>query len=127
MNDAVSTEPAGESVPEVVGSALVEADAAGSVWQLTPADRGLDANIIVLPPGDEIASHIGPDLDVLILVVQGSGVLETTRGDIALTPGELVWLPPRSQRRFVAGAEGLRYFSVHRRKPPRSISVRAGL
>lgn len=89
----------------------------GSAWRLEPAGRGLDANIIDLPPGDEIARHTGPDLDVLIHVLTGSGILETAAGEIALDAGALVWLPPRAQRRFVAGPGGLRYFSVHTRKP----------
>lgn len=113
-------------VPRVVGTTDAVTDAArppaGSVWRLTPATRGLDANIIALPPGDEIARHLGPALDVLILVLDGTGTLETTRGDIALSPGVLVWLPPRSQRRFLAGPDGLRYFSVHGRKPGLTIA-----
>lgn len=110
--------------PRQVGFAHEETDASGAVWRLTPAERGLDANIIRLPPGDEIARHTGPDLDVLIHVLEGTGTLETEAGELPLTPGALVWLPPRSQRRFVAGAEGLRYFSVHPRKPGLSISAR---
>jgi quercetin dioxygenase-like cupin family protein len=110
--------------PLLVGDANAETDAAGAVWRLTPEERGLDANIVRLPAGDEIAGHRGPDIDVLIHVLEGSGTLETDGDEIALTTGALVWLPPRSQRRFVAGEDGLRYFSVHRRKPPLSISTR---
>lgn len=107
-------------LPRVVGMIDETMDAtgtvAGAVWRLTPPGRGLDANVIALPAGDEIARHDGPDLDVLILGLDGAGTLETAGDDIALTPGILVWLPPRSQRRFIAGPQGLRYFSVHRRK-----------
>lgn len=110
--------------PRHVGVAHEETDGSGAVWRLTPAERSLDANIIRLPPGDEIARHHGPDLDVLIHVIDGSGTLETETGEIALTPGALVWLPPRSSRRFIAGADGLRYFSVHRRKPGLWISAK---
>lgn len=97
-------------------------DQGGSVWQLEPAARDLDANIIALPPGDGIATHNGPDLDVLIHVLAGSGVLGTESGELPLTPGALVWLPRRSERRIEAGPEGLRYFSVHHRKPTLNIS-----
>lgn len=89
----------------------------GSVWQLNPTARDLDSNIIALPPGDAIASHDGPELDVLVLVLAGDGTLVTEQGEIPLTPGTLVWLPRRSRRRFDAGAQGLSYFTVHRRKP----------
>ncbi|MDX2377865.1 cupin domain-containing protein [Microbacterium sp. LRZ72] len=112
--------------PRIVGEANAETqpDAAGSVWQLTPAQRDLDSNVIVLPPGDEIRRHDGPDLDVLVLVLEGSGTLETAEDAIALYPGAIVWLPRRSQRRFIAGDDGLRYFSVHQRKPGLGITKR---
>lgn len=99
-------------------------DQAGSVWQLTPPSRDLDANIIALPPGDAIAAHDGPALDVLIHVLAGSGTLETAADTIALTPGALVWLPRHSRRGFAAGPDGLRYFTVHHRKPTLTISPR---
>lgn len=114
-----------EDLPRIVGDSGAAGELApgrgGSAWRLEPADRGLDANVIVLPPGDAIAEHEGPDLDVLIHVLAGSGALGTEGGEIPLAPGALVWLPPRSRRRVEAGAEGLRYFSVHRRKQGLSI------
>jgi quercetin dioxygenase-like cupin family protein len=88
----------------------------GAVWKLDPVERDLDANLIALPPGDGIATHAGPHLDVLIHVVAGSGRLETESDPIDLIPGALVWLPRHSVRGFTAGAEGLRYLTIHRRR-----------
>lgn len=96
---------------------------AGSIWQLEPGARDLDANIIALQPHDEISMHIGAELDVLILVLEGSGELHTELPVIQLKQGSLVWLPRKSQRRFVAHSQGLRYFSVHQRKPALNIST----
>lgn len=110
--------------PRIVGDAFAATGAPGSVWKLDPAERGLDANVIALPAGDEIQTHVGPALDVLIVVLEGSGTLETEADAVALAPGGIVWLPAHSRRRFVAGAEGLRYFSVHARKPGLSIRSR---
>jgi quercetin dioxygenase-like cupin family protein len=104
-------------LPRIVGDALLSTGPGGSVWKLDPADRSLDAPVIMLPPGDEIQTHTGPALDIVIVVLSGSGTLETASDPIALAPGGIVWLPARSQRRFVAGPNGLRYFSVHARKP----------
>lgn len=112
------------ALPRVVGDTAQLAAGAGSVWRLEPPARGLDANVIDLPAGDEIAAHVGPELDVLIHVLAGGGTLETAEGEVALSPGVLVWLPARSHRRFVAGPEGLRYFSVHARKPGLGIRTR---
>lgn len=92
------------------------ADVTGAVWKLQVRDRDLDANVIALPSGQTIDAHSGPDLDVLIHVLSGSGQVATELGTVALTPGVLVWMPRRSRRAFTAGAEGLRYLTVHQRR-----------
>lgn len=92
------------------------ADMTGAVWKLQMHDRGLDSNIIVLAPGTGIDAHMGPDLDVLIHVLDGSGRLITELGGVELRPGDVVWLPKRSRRQFAAGPAGLRYLTVHQRR-----------
>lgn len=99
----------------------VDADGAtgtetGAVWRLQQPGRDLDANVIALRPGGTIERHTGPALDVLLHVLSGAGELITARDTIALTPGALVWLPRRSEREFHAGADGLRYLTVHQRR-----------
>ncbi|MFB8388005.1 cupin domain-containing protein [Microbacterium sp. NPDC055910] len=111
--------------PRVVGdTSRLPSIRGGSAWRLEPPTRGLDANVIDLPPGDEIRNHVGPALDVLIHVLAGDGSLETDDGSIPLAVGTIVWLPPHSTRRFLAGPHGLRYFSVHQRKPGLTIASR---
>jgi uncharacterized protein (DUF2249 family)/quercetin dioxygenase-like cupin family protein len=93
-----------------------EPDVSGAVWKLQIRDRHLDANVIALPPGAVIARHAGPDLDVFLHVIAGSGELAGELGTVGLEPGALVWLPRRSQRQFTAGPGGLRYLTVHQRR-----------
>lgn len=88
----------------------------GALWKLEPAERGLDANVISLAPGEQIGQHQGPALDVLLHVLAGSGVLRTDSGQIDLAVGDIIYLPAHSQRQFIAGDGGLGYFSVHQRK-----------
>ncbi|EUA09463.1 cupin domain protein [Mycobacterium kansasii 732] len=88
----------------------------GAVWKLEVRDRDLDSNIVALPHDGGIGMHTGPDLDVLIHVLSGSGRLSTEEGTINLHPGALLWLPRRSRRQFTAGPEGLRYLTVHQRR-----------
>lgn len=102
--------------------ASVPVPQAGAAWRLAEDHRDLDANIIALPPGERIEAHDGPNLDVLIHVLSGSGTLTTAAEAISLMPGLLVWLPRRSNRQFLAGPDGLQYFSVHQRKPGLTIS-----
>ncbi|MGO1256914.1 cupin domain-containing protein [Microbacterium gubbeenense] len=113
-----------QTAPRIVGDSAADG-APGAVWSLAPDDRTLDANVIWLPAGDGIASHIGPDLDVLVHVIDGSGTLETSGDEIALAPGVLAWLPPRSRRAFAAGPDGLRYLTVHQRKTKPAFGLRA--
>jgi uncharacterized protein (DUF2249 family) len=93
-----------------------EPDAVGALWRLDPSERDLDANLIALPPGESIREHVGADLDVLLHVVDGAGTLRTEGADVPLRPGAVVYLPRRARRAVLAGSQGLRYLSVHRRK-----------
>ncbi|HEX5993987.1 MAG TPA: DUF2249 domain-containing protein [Jiangellales bacterium] len=91
-------------------------DATGAVWKLQMRQRDLDSNIIQLPPTGTIKAHKGPDVDVLIHVLHGSGQLTSEVGTLDLRPGDLVWLPRRSQRQLTAGPHGLTYLTVHQRR-----------
>jgi uncharacterized protein (DUF2249 family)/quercetin dioxygenase-like cupin family protein len=100
---------------DITGTAI-EPDVTGAVWKLEARERDLDSNIIALPPDGGIATHTGPDLDVLIHVLSGSGQLTTENGTIDLVAGALLWLPRHSRRAFTAGPDGLRYLTVHHRR-----------
>lgn len=95
---------------------LAAATGNGAQWRLEPEQRDLDANVIHLAAGSEIGEHVGADLDVLLHVFAGAGILHTEEGQIDLEPGDIIYLPARSRRRFTAGEQGLSYFSVHQRK-----------
>ncbi len=97
---------------------------AGAVWRATAEPRELDANIIHLPAGDRLAAPTGADLDVLLVVLEGDGQLETADGPVAIRANSLVWVPRGTPRRVTAGPEGLSYFSVHRKRPPMTIGRR---
>ena len=95
----------------------------GALWRLDVEQRDLDANVIGLAAGKRIDAHTGPDLDVLMLVVGGAGDVEGADGAVQVHAGSLVWLPRRSQRSIVAGPDGLRYLTVHPRRPALSIGT----
>ena len=100
------------------------ADATGALWKLDVRERDLDSNVIALPPGGTIDVHDGPDLDVMIHVLSGTGELSGERGSIDLHPGVLVWLPKRSRRAFSAGPDGLRYLTVHQKRRALELGLR---
>ena len=90
---------------------------AGALWKLAEPGRQLDANLIHLPAGQRVDPHTEPDLDVLLLVMAGDGMLDTAEGPQPLTEGTLLWLPHGSTRGLTAGERGLSYLTVHRRRP----------
>ena len=49
----------------------------GALWRLAFEQRHLDANVVRLRAGKRIDTHTGPDLDVLMLAVEGSGEVVT--------------------------------------------------
>lgn len=114
----LSSTPLPQVLVDVAEAAAGEgaSEETGAVWKLQVQRRDLDSNIIALPAGGVIGLHTGPDLDVLVLVLAGSGQLDTELGTLDLRPGGLLWLPRRSRRRFSAGATGLRYLTVHQRR-----------
>jgi uncharacterized protein (DUF2249 family)/quercetin dioxygenase-like cupin family protein len=101
---------------DLIAESAAEPDSTGAVWKLEVRERDLDSNVIALPAWGRIDSHTGPELDVLIHVLSGSGGLTTETGTIHLSPGALLWLPRRSKRQFTAGPDGLRYLTVHQRR-----------
>lgn len=104
---------------QTLAPAGAASDATGALWRLAEAGRQLDANLVRLAPGSRIDAHAEPDLDVLLLVVSGGGVLHAGVEQVpqALGPGELLWLPHGSTRSLTTGEDGLTYLTVHRRRP----------
>ncbi|MCX5380637.1 hypothetical protein [Streptomyces sp. NBC_00091] len=93
------------------------ADATGALWRLTGPGRGLDSNLIRLRPGAAIAEHAEPALDVLLVVVEGGGRIDTEDGPHRLRPHTACWLARGARRSLTAGPQGLTYLTVHTRRP----------
>ncbi|MFT2020017.1 hypothetical protein ACMA1D_29900 [Streptomyces sp. 796.1] len=60
-------------VSELVRQA--SAERRGALWRLSSDQRQLDANVIRLPAGAEVAAHLEARLDVLLYVIDGGGRL----------------------------------------------------
>lgn len=133
-SSASMASPDPQDVPRVVASTAylgaaspgadapgAEAPRFGAVWRHEAPGRGLDANVIHLPPGEAIDPHDGPALDVLWHVAHGSGTLTTAGGETDLAAGDVVHLPRGSVRGVRAGVSGLTYLTVHARKPGLSL------
>ncbi|EFG64821.1 hypothetical protein [Streptomyces sp. SPB074] len=122
------TDPAPAPAPRLLADfdAVLRAapeEARGALWRLAEPARQLDANLVRLGPGEEVAAHREDALDVLLLVVAGSG----HAGPVDLGPGSALWLPRGATRALRAGAHGLAYVTAHRRRAGLAIGgARAG-
>ncbi|MEW2556754.1 hypothetical protein AB0957_34175 [Streptomyces zhihengii] len=92
-------------------------DRGGALWRLAPVARQLDANVIRVPPGERVAPHVEPDLDVLLCVLRGGGELTVAGTTDRLEAGRVAWLPRGTERSLVAGPDGLVHLTAHRRRP----------
>lgn len=97
----------------------------GALWRLADQGRDLDANLVRLPPGAEVGEHQEDVLDVLLVVVAGTGRVVMGEEFLELAPTTVVRLPRTSRRALVAGPDGLAYLTVHRRRPGLTIKPSA--
>jgi len=88
----------------------------GALWRLE-SSQDLQANLVRLEPGHEIGAHRNDDVDVLLVVVEGSGELVVDQRSHPLTPATLAHLPRGAVRAIRAGDTALVYLSIHRRRP----------
>jgi quercetin dioxygenase-like cupin family protein len=93
--------------------------ASGAVWSLPDSDE-LNANLVVLAPGDKIGRHVNDEVDVLVVVLSGRGVLVADEVVWHLQPHLTVLVPRGAARKITAALaddaaddEPLRYLSIH--------------
>ena len=122
LMDEMDTRGPARRVAEV-DLALVPDDGRGAVWSL-PHDGDLDANLVRLPPGQQIDQHVNNEVDVFVVVMEGDGDLLVDDREVRLAPGVAVLIPRGCGRTSRAGAGPLRYFTVHRRRDPLAIRPR---
>ncbi|WDT88669.1 hypothetical protein H0E86_20950 [Streptomyces sp. SCSIO-PteL053] len=81
----------------------------GALWHLAEPGRELDANLVRLPPGAEVGEHQEDVLDVLLVVLEGAGLLRAGDGQVLdLASGTVLWLPVRPGARLRRGRTGSR-------------------
>ena len=110
---------AGERKPDPVVD-LLSRNGTGPVWAMASAD--LNATLLAWPPGHEVAAHTNSEVDVLLIVLEGGGVAKVDQQEHALVPGIALVVEKGSSRVIRAGADGLRYLSVHRRRGPLQVA-----
>lgn len=97
----------------------------GVIWSL-PHGSDLDANLVHLNAGDAIDWHVNHEVDVVLSVIAGTGVLAVDRSEHELHGDVLARIPKGVRRRICAGDSSLTYLSIHRRRQPLAISPKPG-
>jgi len=91
----------------------------GPVWGAESED--LNATVLVWSAGVGAPEHVNEERDVLLIVLDGRLELRIDDDESELTEGEAVIVAKGRRRRITAGERGVRYLSVHRRRPPLQI------
>ena len=87
----------------------------GVHWTLDH-DGDLNANLVRLDPDHAMAEHTNREVDVLLVVLAGSGHVALGTRTVPLHPHVVAHAPKGLARTVQAGAQGLTYLTVHRRR-----------
>jgi len=92
------------------------------VWGTESED--LNATLLDWRAGAGPSEHVNHERDVLVVVLAGSTIVRTENQEREVAAGETTIISKGWRRKITAGRRGVRYLSVHRRRPPLQI-VRA--
>jgi quercetin dioxygenase-like cupin family protein len=87
----------------------------GPLWGLASSD--LNATLLAWPAGHSLVEHT-TELDVLVIVLGGDGVVTIDRRAHTISAGSALLIEKGRARAIRAGAHGIRYLTVHTRRGP---------
>lgn len=90
------------------------ASAPGVAWAHRSED--LNANLAVFTRGNGVAAHVNNEVDVLVVVVAGDGILEIDGLHRPLRAGQAVLIAKGAARSLRAVSETFAYLTCHRRR-----------
>lgn len=76
----------------------------------------LNATILEWRAGGGPSEHVNAERDVILVVVAGSAQVTIDGETTAAGTGDVLVLPKGARRSIVAGPDGVRYVTVHRRR-----------
>jgi mannose-6-phosphate isomerase-like protein (cupin superfamily) len=86
----------------------------GPIWAAETED--LDCTLLQWNEGHEIAAHVNDEVDVVMTVLQGAGLIEIDGSKTILKQGVVVVIPKGATRRIQAETTPLLYINVHKRR-----------
>lgn len=104
-----------DSICSVDLSALLHrANRSGLIWSGGSAD--LNINLLSLSGDREIPAHINNQVDVMIVCVEGAGVVTIDETPHTLTTGQIIIVPKSSARSIAATSASFSYLTCHLRR-----------
>lgn len=104
------------SGPTIIDTSEALAELGDGVHWTLARSGDLNVNLVRLEPGRYIGDHVNHDLDVVIIVIAGSGTIDVDELTSSLHPNVVADVPKGASRHIEAGPDGLGYFTIHRRR-----------
>jgi quercetin dioxygenase-like cupin family protein len=76
----------------------------------------LNVNLLRLPTGDGVAEHVNTEVDVVLVIFEGSGALTVDGVTDPVGPGHVLIVPRGATRAMRCTAGPLIYLTCHRRR-----------
>jgi mannose-6-phosphate isomerase-like protein (cupin superfamily) len=92
----------------------------GPLWGM--ASHDLNATLLAWPADEAVAEHVNAELDVLMVVLEGTATVTIDAAAHDLRAPAAILVPRGTRRAIRAGADGVRYLSIHRRRGPLQIA-----
>lgn len=108
-------------------AALAQGGERRPAWKHDTED--LNLNLVVLGAGSEMAEHLNTEVDVLLVGVDGEGVVEVEGEEHAMRTGWAIVIPKGIRRSIRSTGERFAYLTCHRRRAglwPAPIQGRSG-
>jgi quercetin dioxygenase-like cupin family protein len=93
---------------------LMSLEGRGPAWGT--ASEELNATLLIWREGGGQPEHVNEERDVAIVALAGAGTLVVDGDEHAVSEGTLAIVPRGATRSLVAGPQGLRCLSIHRRR-----------
>ena len=90
------------------------------VWTLKQGDD-INANLVRFPAGSGVGEHVNEEIDVLVVGVSGTGLVQVDGCEHHLRAGTVVLVPKGARRSTKSESGDFAYLSVHRRRGPLQI------
>lgn len=95
---------------------------AGVIWTLE-AGIELNANLVCFGTGGGVGEHVNDEVEVIVVGIAGSGVVEVDGEEHPVSNGTLTFVPKGVRRSIRSLSEDFAYLTVHRRRGPLQVGV----